>query len=84
MITLSKDFPCYWTENLFNEFQSLKSPNHLKLISDLITTRVEFWCISPKLKNTLSQNKISEMFKIRSEEVLNFDSIIETNFNVFE
>jgi hypothetical protein len=84
MITLSKEFPCYWTENLFNSFQSLKSPNHLKLISDLITTRFEFWCISPQLRNTLSKNKITEMIKIWSDEVLNFDSILKTDFNVFE
>ena len=84
MITLSKDFPCYWTENLFNEFRNLKHQKHLKLISDLITTRFEFWCISPKLKNTLSKNKITEMIDIWSDEVLNFDSIIETEFNVFE
>jgi len=84
MITLSKDYPCYWTKTLFNKFQNISSPNHLKLISDLITTRFEFWCISPKLKNTLSKNKITEMIEIWSEEVLNFDSIIEPDFNVFE
>lgn len=84
MVTLSKDFPCNWTENLFTEFNNIKSPNHLKLISDLIATRFEFWCISPKLKNTLTKNKIAGMIKILSEEVLNFDSIIETDFNVFE
>lgn len=84
MITLSKEFPCYWTENLFNIFQGLKPPNHLKLISDLITTRFEFWCISPQLRNTLSKKKITEMIKIWSDEVLNFDSIIETEFNVFK
>lgn len=84
MITLSKEFPCYWTENLFNKFQDLKHPNHLKLISDLITTRFEFWCISPQLRNTLSKKKITEMIKIWSDEVLNFDSIIETEFNLFE
>lgn len=84
MITLSKEFPCNWTENLFNEFQGLKSPNHLKLISDLIATRFEFWCISPQLRNKLSNNKIAEMIKIWSDEVLNFDSIIKTEFNVFE
>ncbi|MES2515306.1 MAG: hypothetical protein V4580_14230 [Bacteroidota bacterium] len=83
MITISKDFPCNWTENIFNKFQKLKSPNHLKLISDLITTRFEFWCISPKLRSTLSKLKIDEMIEIWSEEVLNFDSVIETNFNVF-
>jgi len=84
MITLSKDYPCYWTKTFFNKFQNISSPNHLKLISDLITTRFEFWCISPKLKNTLSKNKITEMIEIWSEEVLNFDSIIEPDFNVFE
>lgn len=84
MTTLNKDYYCNWTENLFNEFRDLKSPNHLKLISDLITTRFEFWSISPKLRKTLTKNKIDEMIKIWSEEVLNFDSIIETDFNVFE
>jgi hypothetical protein len=84
MVTLSKDFPCYWTKNIFEKFKNIEAPNHLKLISDLIATRFEFWCISPKLKNTLTNNKINEMIKIWSEEVLNFDSIIETDFNLFE
>lgn len=84
MVTLSKEFPCNWTENLFNKFHNLKPPNHLKLISDLIATRFEFWCISPKLRNSLTQNRVAEMIDIWSEEVLNFDSIIQTDFNVFE
>lgn len=84
MTTLSKAFPCRWTENLFTEFHALKSPNHLKLISDLISTRFEFWCISPKLKNSLNKEKVDEMIKIWSNEVLNFDSDIQTDYNVFD
>ncbi len=84
MITISKDYPCYWTENLFIKFQSIKHPNHLKLISDLITTRFEFWCISPKLRDCLSKDKVDEMMKIWGEEVLNFEANLETGFNVFD
>ena len=42
MTTLHKDFKCNWTENLFIQFESSKNSEHLKLISDLISTRFEF------------------------------------------
>jgi len=84
MVTLSNDFYCNWTDNLFDKFQNIRSPNHLKLISDLITTRLEFWCISPRLKNSLNQNKLKELTQIFYNEVLNFDKNIETKFNLFE
>ncbi len=84
MVTLCKDFYCNWTDNLFNKFQNTKSPNHLKLISDLITTRLEFWCMSPRLKNTLNQNKLKELSLVFNKEVLNFDKNIVTEFNLFE
>ncbi len=84
MITLHKNYKCNWTETLFNEFKNSKDSKHLKLISDLISTRFEFWCISPRLKNTFAQKKINQMIEIWSDEVLNFDSIIETDFNIFE
>lgn len=84
MITLHKDLKCKWTENLFKKFKNSKNSEHLKLISDLISTRFEFWCVSPKLKSKFAQEKINQMIEIWSNEVLNFDSEIETDFNIFE
>ena len=84
MITLHKDYKCNWTENLFVEFENVKSSQHLKLISDLISTRMEFWCMSPKLKNTIDKSKIKHLIKLCTEEVLNFDAVIKNEFNLFE
>jgi hypothetical protein len=84
MTSIYNDLPCHWTQELFSKFKTIRSPDHLQIISDLITTRFEFWCISPKLRNTLTKNKIDKMIEIWSQEVLNFDSVIVTNFNLFE
>lgn len=84
MTSIYHDLPCYWTQDLFSKFKTIRSPDHLQLISDLITTRFEFWCISPNLRKTLTKSKIDKMIEIWSQEVLNFDSVIETNFNLFD
>ena len=84
MISIHNNFKCNWTIELFDKFQNIKSTEHLKLISDLITTRIEFWCISPKLKQNISTEKINELIQIWSKEVLNFDYVIETKLNLFE
>lgn len=83
MITLSKDYFCNWTESQFKKFQNTTSPNHLKLISDLLATRCEFWCMSPQLKNSISNNKFKELFSICNKEAYNFNYDIDTEFNLF-
>lgn len=84
MIALSKDYHCNWTESLFNKFDGIKSPNHLKLISDLIATKLEFWCISPQLKNSLTNEKIKELFNTWEKNLSNFSSTLNIKFNLFE
>lgn len=84
MVSLNREFKCNWTEKLFNKLKNTKEPNHLKIISDLITTRAEFWCISPKLRNHLNNDKIEKMFDIWKQETFNFQSDIHTDFNLFD
>lgn len=83
LVSLNTDFYCNWTENLFYRFQNLSSQSQLKLISELISTRIEFWCISPKLKNEIKKCKLETLMKIMENEVMNFDSIIKNDFNLF-
>ncbi|MFN7046011.1 MAG: hypothetical protein ACK4M1_12510 [Flavobacterium sp.] len=84
MIALHKDFLCNWTENIFNLLQTNNQNQNLKLISDLVATRFEFWCISPNLKEKIKSKKINELFKIWEDEVLNFEYDIKTKFNLFD
>ena len=78
-----RDYRCSWTEELFSRFNITSGDSHLKLISDLITLRVEFWCISPRLKNEIGSQKFKEMIDIWTQEVLNFDNNIPLDFNIF-
>lgn len=84
MIAQHKDFECNWTNKVFNIFQTGNQKIILKLISDLVTTRFEFWCISPTLKESIEKEKLTELFKIWESEVLNFDFEIKNKFNLFE
>jgi len=84
MIAYHKDYKCNWTEELFKKFKSSKDEETLKLISDLITTRFEFWCISPTLKEQLKKDNILKLFSIWENEVFNFNYNLNTNFNLFK
>ncbi|WP_336703413.1 hypothetical protein [Chryseobacterium indologenes] len=84
LIATNKGFECKWTENIFNLFKNFDSQNRLKIISDLLTTRFEFWCISIKLQKMIGSKKISELCEIWQSEILNFDENIQTDFNLFE
>ncbi|MFV8391344.1 hypothetical protein [Flavobacterium sp. LB2P6] len=53
MISQHKDYECNWTNNLFNMFKTGHQNLISKLISDLVSTRFEFWCISPSLKDSI-------------------------------
>lgn len=84
LIATNKDYECKWTLEKFQLFKSNDKKFRLKVISDFLSTRFEFWCISPKLQRKLGSQKISELCKIWQSEVLNFDENIDIDFNLFE
>jgi hypothetical protein len=78
------NYLCNWSSDLINKFSNQKKSNYKKIISDLITTRFEFWCISPKLYESIKREKVKELLEIWESEVLNHDFNINHNFNFFE
>ncbi|MEG0697350.1 MAG: hypothetical protein RR447_09455 [Algoriella sp.] len=84
LIALHDDYKCNWTQNIFDNFKKSDKKLRLKIISDFLTTRFEFWCISLKLKKEIGNEKISKLLKIWQNEVFNFNETLETDFNLFE
>lgn len=83
MTSIHKDYQCNWTSELFEKFKKSNKDETLKLISDLVTTRIEFWCLSPTLKSKISDEKFKELVQIWNSEVWNYDSKLITDFNLF-
>jgi len=77
-------YPCDWSSDLINELKNSEKTNYKKIISDIISTRAEFWCISPKLYESINKKKKERLLEIWKNEVLNFSSNINNDFNFFE
>lgn len=84
MVAINDEYPCNWTIDLFQSIEDSSLEELKKHISDLISTRLEFWCMSSKVRNMISDKKYRQLTEIFSNEVLNFDSDILYNFNVFK
>jgi hypothetical protein len=78
------DYVCRWSEILHEKFTSADEKGVLKIISDLVSTRMEFWCISPQLYNSLTEEKKKSLFQIWETEAFNHNWNIEYDFNLFE
>lgn len=77
-------YNCIWTNKLFNLFNESKDLDHLKIISDLISMRTEFWCISPMLLRNIKPDNVDQLMKIWSKELFNFDSDFKNDFIFFK
>jgi hypothetical protein len=84
LIATNKDYECRWTLEKFNLFKNTDNNSRLKIISDFLSTRFEFWCISPQLQKKLGSAKISDLCDIWQSEVFNFEDNIDIDFNLFE
>jgi hypothetical protein len=76
------DFLCNWTRTIEEEIKTKEKYN--KVLSDLLTYRIEEWAVSTNLYQSLSSDKKE---KFLSESVTYsdyFEYELQTNFNLFE
>ncbi len=79
-----KIYNSQWIINFIKRIQSTDNETIYKEISDLITYRLEFWAMSPKLFKSIEQKKFDEFKKLIFENTLNFDEKINSTFNLFK
>lgn len=79
-----KSYPCEWTNNFVTRIENGSRQNIFKELSDLITTRLEFWAMSPTLFNNIDKNKIEEYGKVFMINGFNHNEYIYTHLNLFE
>lgn len=84
LIATNKDYECKWTLNIFKKFKDCTKTDRLKMISDFLSTRFEFWCISPQLKKIIGDTKLIQLCKTWETYLFDFDSEINLEFNLFE
>lgn len=79
-----KDHYDDWILNYINSWQDLSYELLQRKLTDLITTRVETWCLSEKLMTKIDKQSI-ELFKAYwNENGQNIDSTQKIYFNLFE
>lgn len=83
LVAQHKDYPCRWSNLLLKNMRESEDANILKIISDLIAIRFEFWCISPILKERVD-HKINELFFTWENNISEFNFDASTDFNLFE
>lgn len=84
LIAQHEDYLCNWTQELFDLFKTKDYNSQLKLLSDLLCSRFEFWCISPNLYKSIDRQKFNQLFLIWEQNILNHNKINKINFNLFE
>lgn len=73
---------CNWTNELFIKLQ--KFENHDKLLSDILTYRIDFFGISPILFESIKQENKTRFLAESQRYSRSFDYNIDTDFNLFE
>lgn len=79
-----KEFPCEWTNNFIKRLQRGSKERIYKELSDLITLRLEFWAMSPKLFNSIRKTDLEDYKSIFSENVFNHSPRLKTKINLFK
>lgn len=76
------DHPCTWTKSLISQIGKTKLYD--KILSDLLTYRIEEWAISTKMYNNLREDK-KRQFLAESENYTDYyEDELDTSFNLFE
>lgn len=82
IISMHKDYPCHWATDLTKSIVDTADPS--KILSDILTYRLEFWGIQPKLYESISKEKKSTFMKESEDYYDDFSFYIKTNFNLFD
>jgi hypothetical protein len=81
ILATHKAFPCYWTKRLIENLKNTSSID--KIISDILTYRLEFWGISPDLYESIPEAKKIQFMRESEKNYDNFNFDINTTFNLF-
>jgi hypothetical protein len=79
-----KDFPCRWTDNLIARINRGSKERVFKEISDLVTLRLEFWAMSPKLFRTISKSDLGKYKELFAKNVFDHSPKLKTKINLFK
>jgi hypothetical protein len=79
-----KDYKCSWTKKFLLKMKSPRKDKIFKELSDLVTMRLEFWTMSPKLFKKIPPEDIDEYKRFFLENLFNHDSGLRTKLNIFK
>lgn len=79
-----KDYKCSWTQELITKMRSSKKDKIFKELSDLVTMRLEFWAMSPKLFRQIPATDVEKYKKLFTQNVFNHDAELKTELNIFK
>mgnify|MGYP007076179907 CR=1 FL=1 len=79
-----KDFHSDFFDFLIKKFSKCSSlEEYQSILSDLITARLEFWCMSPVLFSTLNQKKLNEYIKFYDKNINSHELDLHSWINIF-
>ncbi len=79
-----KDYTCKWTDNFNARVKRNKKDRLFKEISDLLTLRLEFWAMSPKLFATIRKVDFEKYKLLFADNVYDHSPKLKTKLNLFE
>jgi hypothetical protein len=69
-----KDLPSDYFTYLVSKFEKCKNLNeYTNILSDLITARLEFWCMSPDLFAKLDKDKLNKYIEFFTQNINSHD-----------
>ena len=82
IVSMHKDYPCRWATQLANSISN--RANTSKILSDILTYRLEFWGIQPELYESIPKEKIATFMKESEDYYDNYNFDIKNTFNLFK
>jgi hypothetical protein len=79
-----KDYKCSWTQKFITKMRSSKKDKIFKELSDLVTMRLEFWAMSPKLFRQIPATDVEKYKQLFTQNVFNHDAELRTELNLFK
>lgn len=73
-----------WIENYVNSWHITNDSEVMKMLTELLSTRMNSWCLSPRLYSQFSQQTINKFLNYWNNNYMNIDYDQHTDFNLFE